>query len=151
MDSEAIVIEAADGDTLDVEINGSGETVRLIGVDTPETRGGTSPGEFDLPDTEGSRNCLEKYARLASERAAALKGERIRVRQDSRQDKEGGYGRTLAYIYVNGSERSFNRRLVEEGLGRVYVSDFEELDSFMEAQREAREQRRGVWGCVSQS
>jgi micrococcal nuclease len=143
----ATVEKATDGDTLDVSSNGTKETVRLVGVDTPEKFGEVSPEEFDLPDTERSRNCLRDFADRSSARMESLEGQEVKLARDSVQDDKGSYGRSIRYMY-NGTD-NYNLDLVRDGYARVYVSDFVQLEEFKEAQNKAREENRGIWGCVS--
>ena len=53
----SLVSRVIDGDTIEVRYrNGTTDTIRLLGVDTPETSGGVSPQEFKgIPDTEAGR------------------------------------------------------------------------------------------------
>lgn len=140
---QATVVDVADGDTLDVSFNGTVETVRLIGVDTPET-GEVNPGEFDIPDTEKGRECLSDWASKASERTKSLKGNTVRLKHNG---ERGYYGRLLGYIYLENRSRSYNYFLVNEGYARVYESKFAQRAVFLEAQRNARKNSIGVWSC----
>ena len=142
------IIEVIDGDTVDIRYpNGSEDRVRLIGVDTPETRGQNSPEEFGLSDTSGVRSCLRKYGENASEYVSRFEGAEINVLQDNQQRTRGGYGRKLAYIYVGNNSRSLNQVLLEKGLARVYYSEFAQLNSFMESERSAKTRDIGIWSC----
>jgi micrococcal nuclease len=57
------------------------------------------------------------------------------------------YGRLLAYVYLPNGEM-FNETLLEEGYAQVatFPPNVKYVDSFLEAQREAREANRGLWG-----
>lgn len=140
------VIDATDGDTLQISINDSIEDVRLIGIDAPETYGEVDPEEFDMEDTEENRKCLSIYADVAKREAEKIEASQVRVYQDPVQNLTGTYGRKLAYIYT-GDGYSFNRRMLERGYARVYVSKFVEAENYLEVQREAREAGRGLWSC----
>jgi micrococcal nuclease len=154
IDTEATVERVVDGDTVEVRFDdGSTETVRLLGVDAPETRAESEPGEFEgVPDTAAGRRCL----RRAGEKATAfarqrLAGERVRVQTDPRADRRGGYGRLLAYVSVadgaTDSDPSFNERLLERGHARLFDSTFERRDRFARLERSAREAGQGLWRC----
>lgn len=154
LDAEATVERVVDGDTVEVRFDdGSTETVRLLGVDAPETRVDNEPGEFeDVPDTEAGRTCLQRAGEEATAVARErLAGERIRVQTDPRADRRGGYGRLLAYVsLVNGStdgETSFNAGLLDAGHARLFDATFERRDRFARLERSAREASRGLWRC----
>jgi endonuclease YncB( thermonuclease family) len=92
------VMRAIDGDTLELS---TGEKVRLIGVDTPETKDPRKPVEY-----------FGKEATAFTQRTVA--GKRVRLEYDQqRQDK---YGRTLAYVYLeNGA--FVNAEIIRQGYG----------------------------------
>ncbi|MFA1610902.1 lamin tail domain-containing protein [Halobellus rubicundus] len=143
------VVEVVDGDTVDVAYpNGTRDTVRLLGVDTPETHGENTPGEFEgVPETADGRECLAR----AGERASAyardrLAGETVALRFDERADRRGYYGRLLAYVVVDGE--SFNHALLREGHARVYDSTFTERERYEATEADARAAHRGLWACA---
>jgi micrococcal nuclease len=146
---QVTVTDVVDGDTVKVAYpNGTRETVRLLGVDTPEVHGSNSPDEFEgVPETEAGESCL----RTAGERASAyakerLAGETVTLVFDEESDRRGYYGRLLAYVYVDG--RSFNHALLREGHARLYESTFTERERYERTEARAREDRRGLWACA---
>lgn len=146
------VTEVVDGDTVKVRYaNGSRDTVRLLGVDTPEVYGSNTPGEFEgVPDTEAGAACLDAAGENASAYAnARLSGERVRLVFDETANRRGYYGRLLAYVYVDGA--SFNRALLESGHARLYESTFTQRERYRAVEADAREARRGLWSCVDPS
>lgn len=145
LNSSGTVIEATDGDTFEVSINGTLTDLRLLGVDAPETINSQAPREFDLADTEENRECLRRYGERARQRAEELESSRVKLYQDSVQDRKGSYGRTLAYVYS--SEGMLNLELLERGYARVYATEFEHYERFKQAERRAREQSIGLWSC----
>jgi micrococcal nuclease len=150
--TEALVTEVIDGDTVRVRFDdGRVETVRLLGVDAPETRAASTPEEFEgVPATEAGRRCL----RAAGERATAfavdrLAGERVGLGFDPESDRRGGFGRLLAYVYVDG--RAINLALLARGHARLYEGPFVEASRYAAGERAARRDGRGLWGCVEPS
>lgn len=144
------VTNVVDGDTIDIEYqNGSTDTVRLLGVDTPETYGSVSPGEFEgVPDTQAGRECLQAAGENASAYATdQLAGQTVTLQFDSQADRRGDYGRLLAYVQIDGS--NFNYDLVERGHARVYDSTFSQSDSFYSAESAAQSAERNAWSCRS--
>ncbi|WP_251330338.1 thermonuclease family protein [Haloplanus pelagicus] len=144
------VVDVVDGDTVDVRFpDGRTDTVRLLGVDTPEVHVETDPAEFEgVPDTEAGRACLRRGGEAASAFAAGrLADRRVTLRFDPAAGRRGGYDRLLAYVLVDGE--SFNAALLERGHARLYDSAFGERDRYAALERSAREERRGVWSCAA--
>jgi len=142
------VVRVVDGDTVEVrDSNGTTDTVRLLGIDTPEVHVENEPVEFEgVPDTEAGRACL----RDAGERSSAalrarVAGQRVRLVLDADADRRGGYGRLLAYVELGGTD--LNRWLVADGHARVYDSTFGRTESYDRAESGARERRAGLWDC----
>ncbi|AZH25676.1 thermonuclease family protein [Haloplanus aerogenes] len=144
------VTDVVDGDTVDVRFpDGRADTVRLLGVDTPEVHVENDPAEFEgIPDTEAGRSCLRRYGERASGFAVErLADRRVTLRFDAAAGRRGGYDRLLAYVVVD--DRSFNAALLERGYARLYDSSFRERDRYATLEHEARETGRGVWSCAS--
>jgi len=145
----ATVTRVIDGDTVDVRYaDGSTDTVRLLGVDSPELDGRNDPGEFEgVPDTEAGRRCLEgaaHEARAFAERYLARAT--VEVVTDPVADRRDRYGRLLAYVVLaNGTD--VNYRLVVTGNARVYDSTFSRSDRYYAAEAEAQASGRGLWRC----
>ncbi len=137
---EGTVSEVVDGDTIKVVSRGFETPVRLVGIDTPETRHPTKP--------------VECYGPAASAMTARLLpvGRRVRLVSDPTQDVRDRYARLLAYVYTagrSGAEGSVNFTLVRTGRARVYVYGgvaFRYADAFFRAQNRARRARSGLWG-----
>jgi len=143
------VVDVVDGDTLDIAYaNGTRDTVRLLGVDSPEVRTANDPGEFTgVPDTETGAQCLRRAGANASAYATdRLAAESVTLVFDSESERRGYYGRLLAYVYVDGE--SFNRALVETGHARVYDTAFTERERYERTAAAARNDRRGLWSCA---
>ena len=84
------MVRVIDGDTLKVRLaSGASETVRLIGIDTPETRKPNTPVEC------GGRDATARMKRLALRRGV---GVAVVLRSDPTQDRRDRYGRLLAYV-----------------------------------------------------
>jgi micrococcal nuclease len=134
----ARVTHVVDGDTIDVALPGGGEeTVRYIGIDTPETVKPDSPVE-----------CGGPKAHAVSERLVG--GKTVTLRFDA--ERRDVYDRLLAYVYLPaeaGRRPLFvNAELVRRGLARTLT--IEPNDSFAElfARLAARAGAlgRGLWG-----
>jgi micrococcal nuclease len=129
-DATVKVTRVVDGDTIDISPSVEGRSrVRLIGMDTREVYFGTQP-----------------YGPEASAFAKReLDRERVSLELDVQ--KIDPYGRLLAYVYLPDG-RMFNETLLEEGYAQVatFPPNVKYKDRFLEAQREAREANRGLWG-----
>ncbi|MXR40857.1 endonuclease [Halobaculum sp. WSA2] len=142
------VVEIVDGDTFRFEYeNGTTDTARLLGVDTPEVYGENSPDEFEgVPDTDAGRSCLREYGDRASAYARnRLLGQEVTLAFDANEPRRGYYDRLLVYVHDDGG--SFNYALIDRGLARVYDSSFERGDTFYAAEERAMQAGRGLWSC----
>lgn len=143
------VTDVVDGDTIDIKYaNETHDTVRLLGVDTPEIHTENDPAEFDgIPDTTAGERCLRRAGENASAYATdRLGGESVRVVFDPESERRGYYGRLLAYVYVD--NESFNHALLRTGHARVYDTAFTERERYEATATTARSDRRGLWSCV---
>ena len=130
------VIKVVDGDTIQVEIEGIAETVRFIGIDTPET-----------VDPRRPVGCFGKEA---SNMVKELLSNKIVILQKDVSDTDK-YGRLLRYIYLpidNGQMLFVNDYLVREGFALVltYPPDVKFNERFREAEQSAKENKKGLWG-----
>jgi micrococcal nuclease len=127
-----LVARTVDGDTVEVLQRGRLVDVRLIGIDTPESVHPTEPDE-----------CFGHAAAEFTERA--LEGRHVRLAFDV--ERTDAYGRTLAYVFVDGG--LFNEALVARGYAQVatYPPNVRYVDRFEAAQRAARAGGRGLWGA----
>jgi micrococcal nuclease len=127
------VIKVIDGDTLSVDMDGTKETIRLLGINTPESVDPRKPVE-----------CFGKEASaMASE---LLSGKRIRIEKDLTQGDRDKYGRLLAYVYREDG-LFFNKKMIEGGYAYEYTYNlpYRYQAEFKEAQRMAEEWKRGLW------
>lgn len=134
----ARVVRVIDGDTVEVAVRDAAgaehtETIRLIGVDTPETvhpRVGVQP--WGLEASEFTKRLLPP-------------GEPVFLELDV--EERDRYGRLLAYLYLPNGEM-LNSLLLSEGLAQLLTipPNVKHVDWFVSLQREARAARRGMWG-----
>jgi len=128
----ALVTKVVDGDTIELE---NGKIVRFIGIDTPET-----------VDPRRPVGCFGKEA--SNEAKRLLTGKIVILQKDvSETDK---YKRLLRYVFLpleNGQILFVNDYLVREGFAKVltYPPDVKYNEQFRQAEREARENKRGLW------
>ena len=131
---KALVVKVIDGDTIEIE---TGERVRFIGVDTPET---VHP-----------KKSIQCYGREASNKMKSLLSNKwIYLEKDVSETYR--YGRLLRYIYLpnpdNPTEAIFiDEYLIENGYGKVitYPPDVKYHDELLIAQKNAQAENRGLW------
>src|SRR6056297_3152519 len=133
---KAQVVKNVDGDTIKVRINGNEETIRMIGVDTPETVHPNKP--------------VECYGKEASNftKALCITGSTVYLTYD--WDPKDKYDRLLAYVWYKRDEQWIlhNLNLIVNGYGHAYtVFAFEEdyMSLFVKAEQYAREKGYGLW------
>jgi len=131
----AQVTRVIDGDTLEVQIDGSVTKIRLIGVDTPETVHPNKPVQYFGKEASAfTRRMAEgKQVTLEFDQASAATGHR---------DK---YGRLLAYVFLEDGTL-LNAEIIRQGYGHAYTRfPFARMEEFRALEREAREAGRGLW------
>lgn len=128
------VESVSDGDTIVVNMSGDLETIRFIGVDTPETQHPNKPVQ-----------CFGKAASQFT--TSLLKDQEVRLEADPASDNRDRYGRLLRYVYYQ--DELINLKLIREGYGFAYVAfPHSKLDEFTKAEKEARSNSAGLWdGC----
>ncbi|MFA6408046.1 MAG: thermonuclease family protein [Candidatus Paceibacterota bacterium] len=127
------VTSVVDGDTIKVNINGTVETLRLIGMDTPETVDPRKP--------------VQCFGKEASNKAKELLvGTKVRLEKDSTQGELDKYGRTLAYVHREDG-LFYNKYMIEQGYAHEYTynTPYKYQTEFRAAQKSAQENLRGLW------
>jgi micrococcal nuclease len=130
----AQVTRVVDGDTVAVRVDGRGERVRLIGIDTPES---VKPGT--------RVQCFAKAASAEIRRLLAGRG--VTLRYDA--ERRDRYGRLLAYVYRSGDGLFVNAALAERGYARTLTipPNVAHAALFARLARSARRRGRGLWGA----
>ena len=127
------IVKVVDGDTITVDIDGAPETIRLIGIDTPET-----------VDPRKTVQCFGKEASDTTK--ALLSGRKVTLERDGTQDERDKYGRLLAYVYRDDG-LFINKYLVEQGFAHEYTYNlpYNYQAEFRAAQKTAQTEHRGLW------
>lgn len=137
LDANAVIDFVVDGDTVDVVIDGREERVRLIGIDTPETKKPDSPIECFGPEASAFTESLLPV------------GTPVRIERDTvgRDD----YGRLLGYVFRADDGIFVNYELVRNGLAQPLTiapnTTHEAL--FVTAARSAERDDAGLWAACS--
>ena len=127
------VSHVIDGDTIKIEIDGGDDTVRFLGVDTPELNTSYTKEECYGPEASAYLKAL-------------LKDQYVYLLPDKQNDDRDNYHRVLRYAFIQ------DGTFVEEELlrkGYAYNYDyfpFEFMEQFNSWEKEAREKGIGLWG-----
>lgn len=132
----ATMISVIDGDTIDVNIGGHRERVRLIGIDTPETKKPNTPVQCYGPEaTRFTKSLLPADVPLHLERDVVARDD---------------FGRMLAYVYLAGDGQFLNMTIIRQGYARPLTipPNVAHADEFVAASRAAQGDNIGLWaGC----
>ena len=127
----AHVERVIDGDTIQVVVDGTRRIVRLIGVDTPETKHPTKPVQYFGQEASA-------YTK------AALEGKTVMLQKDRTGDTIDRYGRWLRYVLLDGD--NFNARLIRDGYAHAYRRfPFSKRTEFIRLEEKARQRGIGLW------
>jgi micrococcal nuclease len=133
--ANATVVRVVDGDTIHARIDGRNETIRLIGIDTPETVKPNTP--------------VQCFGEEASHETKSLLpvGSPIRLVRDA--EARDDYGRLLAYVYRATDGLFVNLALARDGFAVTLsiAPNVAHADEFAAAAAEARRAGRGLWSA----
>lgn len=127
------VTKIIDGDTIEINMSGKAETLRLIGMDTPETVDPRKP--------------VQCFGVEASNKAKELlSGKKVKIESDSSQDTRDKYERLLVYVYRDDG-LFYNKYMIEQGYAHEYTYEvpYKYQVEFKAAQKSAQDNQRGLW------
>ena len=127
------VIRVIDGDTIVVDFEGVTTTVRLLGVDTPETVHPEKPVQCFGPEASAKTKEL-------------LEGQSVRLEEDPTQGHLDKYGRTLAYVFLPDGTL-IDEILISQGYGKEYTyhTAYKYQTLFKKDESLARANQLGLW------
>lgn len=122
-----------DGDTIAVNMNGSVETIRFIGVDTPETHKPNTPVQCYGPEAAAyTKTQISKFGK-------------VRLQADPLDTNRDVYGRLLRYIYLPDGTL-INEELIKTGNGFAYLDfPFSKKAQFATDGQAAQSSKAGLW------
>jgi len=128
------VVSVVDGDTVKVRMGGRVESVRLIGIDAPETNAPGRAGQCFGPESSAKAREL-------------LAGKVVRLEFDESQSRRDRYERLLAYVWVD--DVLVNERMIRQGYARefTYNTPYRYQAAFQAAEQDARAAGRGLWAA----
>ena len=123
------VMAVVDGDTIKIRYGGTVESVRLIGIDTPEK------------DECFNHEATYKIKQL-------VEGKYVKIEFDNSQGERDRYDRLLLYIWEDGI--LVNDVMIREGYAFEYTYNlpYKYMEQFKQAQTEALENSKGLWSGV---
>lgn len=129
----AHISAVVDGDTVKLNYQGKVQSIRMIGVDTPETKDRRKPVQ-----------CFGLEASAFTKKT--LLDQDVMVAHDPTQDTLDRYQRPLLYIWLSDG-RLFNQLLIQEGYAFEYTYNipYQYQDAFKAAENDARSASRGLW------
>lgn len=131
------VLKVLDGDTFQIRIDKRVQTVRMLGIDTPET-----------VDPRKKTQC---YGKEASKKTKEILSKHyVRLVLDSSQNTLDKFGRILAYVYRDDS-LYINQYLLENGYAREYTysRQYKEQKGFKNIENQASILKLGLWNSCS--
>lgn len=145
----AKVLSIVDGDTIKVLINGRVEKVRLIGIDTPESRINRRANLQARRNNKDVREIIN-MGKLAKEHLGLYLLEDDTIYLEFDVQKRDRYGRLLAYVWKDGL--LINKEMICDGYAYPLTipPNTKYADEFRECFKEAREEGTGLWESQAQ-
>ena len=140
-----LVQRVVDGDTFVLE---GGDRVRMLGIDTPE-KFESQKLDNDVSRSGMDKKTIQRLGELASGYTKKLiEGKKVILIPESNYEDKDKYGRLLRYVYLE--DGTFvNKKIVEDGYANAYRRfSVSKLDEIIQAEKEARQNRKGLWGNV---
>ncbi len=130
------VVTFDDGDTIAVDMNGTQEKIRFIGIDTPETH--------------DPRKAVQCFGQSAADYTKQRIGTQpVRLETDPLSSNRDRYNRLLRYVYLPDGTL-LNAELVKQGYAFAYLSfPFTKSEEFRVLQTTARESNAGLWNSCN--
>lgn len=128
------VVKVVDGDTIDVEIGGVRDKVRVIGIDTPESVDPRQPVE-----------CFGKEASDFAKRT--LTGKIVQLESDPTQSNRDKYNRLLRFVFLNEGATDYGKLAISEGYANEYTYDlpYKYQKDYKQVEQEAKNAKKGLW------
>ncbi|HLD03371.1 MAG TPA: thermonuclease family protein, partial [Candidatus Dojkabacteria bacterium] len=130
-----LVTKVVDGDTFNLLLNDKTETVRLIGIDTPETKAPNKPVE-----------CFGQEATVKL--TSLIANKKVSIEFDPSQGERDSFGRLLLYVWIDST--FVNEEMIKQGFAYEYTYNlpYKYQAEFKAAQNTAKNNGLGLWGAV---
>jgi len=132
----AEVLKVIDGDTIAVSINGQKQTIRIIGINTPET---VDP-----------RKTVECFGAEASNKAKEYFKDmeyKVWLKEDSTQGDRDKYQRLLRYVFSDKGAQDYGLMMIKTGYAYEYTYNipYKYQAIYKDAQIYAQNNKLGFW------
>jgi micrococcal nuclease len=137
LDANATIGYIVDGDTVDVILDGREERIRLIGIDTPETKQRDTPIECFGPEATAFIESLLPI------------GTPVRIERDTVNRDD--YGRLLGYVFRADDGIFVNYEIVRQGFAQPLTIEPNTTHAalFVDASRAAERDDIGLWSACA--
>ncbi|MFC7073453.1 thermonuclease family protein [Halovenus rubra] len=141
---EVDVVDVTDGDTANVQFSeGTVETVRIVGIDTPET-GSTDERLQEYEGIDDGPALKDKADDAAAYAGDQLADETVTLSFDENEPLRGNFGRLLGFLELSDGS-VYNESVIEDGWARVYDSGLGTHDEYLDLEATARDADDGIW------
>lgn len=145
---EVDVIRAIDGDTIKVELEGEEESLRILALDTEESRAGGGK-----PVTPWGRAAKEKAIEMFPQGSVVtIEFPGNEPLEECLQRYRDNYGRPLVYVHT--ADEDYQKLMIREGYSPYFTkygyAHFDTHDRrYREAERQAQADAVGVWNQLA--
>lgn len=132
----ATVVKVVDGDTITVSFNGNSETIRIIGINTPET-----------VDPRKTVECFGKEASAKTKEYMSNSSNTVWLEADPTQGDRDKYQRLLRYIFINNDTTDYGKTMIATGYAYEYTynTPYKYQLAYKQAQKDAESKKLGLW------
>ena len=129
----ATVIKVVDGDTITVSLNGRNETIRIIGINTPE-----------IVDPRKTVECFGIESSNKAKEYFKSKDYQVWLEKDDGQGERDKYQRLLRYVFTDNGTVDYGLSMIAEGYAYEYTYStlYKYQLGYKSAQKEAEENEK---------
>lgn len=133
---QAILLRVVDGDTIKVSLNGKNETIRIIGINAPESVDPRKPVE-----------CMGKEASNQAKQFFEKTDKKLWLEKDPSQSNRDKYDRLLRYVFTANGTTDFGKSMISLGFAYEYTYDnpYKYQKIYKQTEREAQDAKKGLW------
>jgi endonuclease YncB( thermonuclease family) len=150
----ATITRVIDGDTVKVKFEDRMDTIRLVGIDTPEAvAANVTPSEYGIPNSSRGRDWLRRWNENAQMFVENITTNRVLVVTDPTSETRDDAGRLLAYVYYGADQNTnLGRTLLERGLARQNDNvNYTLKNEYRQRELHAQAANRGLWAFETQT
>ena len=131
---QAMIVKVVDGDTITVNLNGQNQTIRIIGINTPET-----------VDPRTGVECFGIEASNKAKEYFKSKNYQAWLEKDEGQGERDKYQRLLRYVFADDGNVDYGLQMISQGYAYEYTyNTYKYQSSYKNAQLEAQNEKRAL-------